>query len=113
MSVSADVRGVDTLVATLDAALDRLQNLEVDPSALEADAVAATPRKSGALAATVAAIVTPTGLALTAGGPAAPHARPVLDRNPWLFDTLRENRASITTLVADEVTTIVSTIKGV
>lgn len=113
MTISADVRGVDTLVATLDAALADLQNLEVDPTALEADAVAGAPRKSGALAATVEAIVTPTGLALTAGGPTAPHARPVLDDNPWLFATLRNNTATITTAVADEVATIVSTIKGI
>ncbi len=112
MSVSADIRGGDTLVATLDAALSDLKNLEVDPTALETAAVAGAPRKSGALAATVAAIVTPTGLALTAGGPTAPHARPVLDDNPWLFATLRNNKATITTAVADEVTTIVGTIRG-
>lgn len=113
MSLTASVEGVGRLVATLDDAGRRLQQLAPPGGdALVEAALPRTPRRTGRLAGTVRSFVVDQQLVLSAGGGEVYYAALVHARRPWLADTVRDQAETVTDLVVDQVNHIIDTIQG-
>lgn len=114
MSITADLEGVDRLVATLEAAADDLVSLDLQPIAvdLQAAAVPRTRVRSGRLRDTVRASVVDDDVILEAGSPDVDYAGIVHAYDPWLADTVLAEETQVVDLLEQQVDDIVSTIEG-
>lgn len=114
--MSASVRGVDALVASMDDAADQLADLteghEQAGIVLETAARDSSPRRTGALAGTVAHQVSAGLVSITAGSPAVTYAAAVHKQDPWIARTVDQRQAQVVDIYAEAVARTVDQIKG-
>lgn len=105
---------VDTFARSLDDLVDDLDNLDQVNVEVAAQVIAAVdaPRRTGRLAATVAASVDPAGVTLTAGGTSAPYAPYVHARNPFLVNAITDQERQIVEAYAEHIATALTRIPG-
>lgn len=96
-----DVEGLGAALGDLSAAND-------DASRMVLGSVDA-PVRTGTLADTVEAIVTPLGWTLTAGGTRAPYAAIVHARDPFLSRALLAREDDVVDVYADHITDTIDT----
>lgn len=112
--MSVRLEGARELADSSRAAADRITDL-ADPSrkiGARLEALADPPVVTGRLASTVTAVLGPTGVTLTAGGPAAPYALRVHASNPFLLRAVDAGAEEAVTTVTDYVTDVVDSIQG-
>ena len=111
MDVGATVGGTEAL-PRLRAAGVALADLTVPDEQAAADVlgVVKAPRRTGTLAATVAAEATGVGFALTAGGPAAPYGPIVHARDPFLTRALAAREQAVVDRYTDHAASIIDDI---
>lgn len=109
-----ELHGVERFLATLDTAAAQLEDMSSAHDAAGALLVtrgqANAPRKTGVLAASLAATTTPTELEVVV---AAPYAAAVEAANPWFSTTLELVEGELTAIYTEAVTEAVNTIEGV
>ena len=112
--LTASVEGVTALVNSLDGAAAELARLDHTPgaTALAAAAEARTPRRTGALAATVRASVVDDGLIVEAGGGSVDYAGVVHAHTPFIADAIAAQTDTVVDAYATQLETIIDTVKG-